>query len=305
MKENIMGFLITLRRFTLALALSVLTEAAHAELRLDTGAIDIAMGTTGQAQGDVYKISLPRTDLSISIDDVKLKPRFALGSWIAFKARGDAAVAHGDLVVMEDEVGPVLRRLDQDGITVTALHNHLIRDTPKVMYLHFGAEGNAEQLAANLRRAVILTKTPIGKPNKAENSEVKHEEELPTQRIQEVLGEKGTVKDGVLSIAVPRHETITMHNLELPPSMGMATAINLQAGGAGKVAATGDFVLAAPEVSRVASALARHGIHVTALHNHLVHSSPDLYFMHFWAHDSPGHVAQGLRAALDAMKGTP
>ena len=300
-----MGSFIRLPGFTVALALIVLAKVVQAEPRLDTGAIDIAMGIAGQPQGDIYKISLPRTDLSISIDDVKLKPRFALGSWIAFKARGDAAVAHGDLVVTEDEVGPVLRRLVQDGINVTAVHNHLIRETPKVMYLHFWAEGDAEQLAANLRRAVILTKTPIEKPHRTENSEAKHEEELPTQRIQEVVGEKGTVKDGVLSITVSRHETIMMHNVDLPPSMGMATAINFQAGAAGNVAATGDFVLAAAEVSRVASALTRHGIHVTALHNHLVHSSPELYFMHFWAHDAPDRVAQGLRTALDAMKGTP
>ena len=127
---------------------------------------------------------------------------------------------------------------------------------------------------------------------------------LPIKDIQEILGEKGTLKDGVLSIAVPRQETLTMHDVELLPSMGMATAINFQAGAGGMVAATGDFVLAASEVYRVASALTRHGIQITALHNHLVRSSPELYFMHFWAHDAPDRVAQGLRAGLDA-KGTP
>ncbi|WP_447986859.1 DUF1259 domain-containing protein [Nitrospira sp. Nam74] len=300
-----MAYLMTFRRLVVAFVLLIGIDRVHADSGLNTSAIDAAMGTAGQAQGDLYKISLPRTDLSVFVDDVRLKPRFALGSWIAFKARGDAAVAHGDLVLVGDEVGPVIRRLEQDDITVTALHNHLIRESPKVMYLHFWAEGDAEQVAINLRRALTLTKTPIGKPNRAENSEVKNEEDLPAHRIQEVLGEKGTVKDGVLSIAVPRKETITMHNLELPPSMGMATAINLQGGGPGKVAATGDFVLAAPEVSRVTSALTRHGIQVTALHNHLVHSSPDLYFMHFWAHDAPDRIARGLRAGLDAMNGTP
>src|SRR6478752_2810727 len=230
MKENIMRCLVTPAGLAMALALVLWAEGVHAELRLYTGAINTALGTVGQAQGDIYKISLPRTDLSVSIDEVKLKPRFALGSWIAFKARGDAAVAHGDLVLMEDEVGPVLRRFEQDGITVTALHNHLIRETPKVMYLHFWAEGDGGQLAANLRRALMLTKTPIRKPSEAENREPKQEQDFPTQQIQEVLREKGTVKDGVLSIAVPRNETITMHDLDLSPSMGMATAINLQAG---------------------------------------------------------------------------
>ena len=288
----------------LGVVLLLLAQGVQAELRLDTGAIETALGTAGQAQGDVYKIVLPRTDLSISIDDVKLKPRLALASWIALKARGDAGVAHGDLVLIEDEVGPVLRRFEQDGITVTALHNHLLRETPKVMYLHFWAEGDAEELAANLRRALIMTKTPIVKQNKAENSGIKDAEALPIKDIQEILGEKGTLKDGVLSIAVPRQETLTMHDVELLPSMGMATAINFQAGAGGKVAATGDFVLAASEVYRVASALTRHGIQITALHNHLVRSSPELYFMHFWAHDAPDRVAQGLRAGLDA-KGTP
>jgi hypothetical protein len=291
-----------LRRITMTTALLMLPLNADAK-QLDTGAIDDAIGMAGQPQGEVYKISLARTDLSISIDDISVKPRLALNSWIAFKAHGDVAVTHGDLVLKEDEVGPVLRMLEQHGITITALHNHLIRETPKVMYLHFWGEGDAEELAAHLRRALILTKTPFAKSNGAEKSQDKTENELPAQRIQEVLGEKGILKDGVLSIAVPRQQAITMHNVDLPASMGMATALNFQAAGVSQVAATGDFVLMAPEVSRVASALVRHGIQITALHNHLILSTPELYFMHFWAHDSTERVVEGLRAALDAMKG--
>jgi len=274
------------------------------EMRLNTGAIEKAIGVTGQVQGDVYKISLPGMGLSVSIDQLKLKPRFALGGWIAFQARGDAAIAHGDLVLTE-EVAPVLQRLEEDGVTVTALHNHLIRESPKVMYLHFWGEGEAEDVAMKLRRALALTKTPVGKPNISPNSPSAQAENLPAERIQGALGQKGTVKDGVLSVSVPRHETITMRDIDLPSSMGMATAINIQAGAMGNVAATGDFVLTAKEVTALASALTRHGIQVTALHNHLVHSSPDLYFMHFWAHDTSDRVAQGLKAGLDAMTGRP
>ena len=302
-----MESLIGLRGLGLAFVLLVVSTGAQGETRLNTEAIEKAMGVAGQVQGDVYKISLPRTDLSISIDQVKLKARFALGSWIAFKGSEKAAVAHGDLVLTEDEVGPVLRKFEPDGITLTALHNHVIRESPKVMYLHFWAEGEAEQLAMKLRRALSVTKTPFGKPDMAQNiqSQSPPGEELPAERILGVLGQKGTVKDGVLSVTVPHPETIRMRDVDLPSSMGMATAINVQAGAVGKVAATGDFVLSAKAVSAVASALTRHDIQVTALHNHLVHSSPDLYFMHFWAHDSPDRVAQGLKAGLDAMTGTP
>ena len=296
---------IGLRGLGLAFVLLVLSTGAQGETRLKTEAIEKAIGVAGQVQGDVYKISLPRMDLSVSIDQVKLKARFALGSWIAFKANGDAAIAHGDLVLTEDEIGPVLQKLEQDGITLTALHNHLIRDSPKVMYLHFWAGGDAEQVAIKLRRGLSATKTPFGKPNMAQKSQSAQGEDLPAERIQGVLGQKGTVKDGVLSVSVPRPETIRMRDVDLPSSMGMASAINVQAGAVGKVAATGDFVLSAKEVSAVASALTRHDIQVTALHNHLVHSSPDLYFMHFWAHDSPDRVAQGLKAGLDAMTRSP
>jgi hypothetical protein len=289
----------------LAFVLSVPVQRIHAEPRVDTQAIEHAMGRAGQMQGDVYKLSFPRTDLSIVVDSIRLQSKFALGSWIAFRPTMGATVAHGDLVLTEDEVGAVVLRLQEDGIKLTALHNHLLRESPKVMYLHFWTEGDAVQIARSLRRALALTKTPLEKPDTAEKTQSPHEEDLSVERIQGILGQKGTVKAGVLSISVPRTETITVSNIELPPSMGMATALNFQVDAAGKVAATGDFVLAAHEVSSVASALAGHGIQITALHNHLVHSTPELYFMHFWAHDSPERVARGLRAGLDAMKGNP
>jgi hypothetical protein len=272
----------------------------HAEGRLDTHGIEQALGVSGKLQGNVFKVALPRTDLSVSVDGLQLQPRFALASWVAFKARGDGAVAHGDLVLLEKEVAAVMERLHEQGVTFTALHNHLIRESPKVMYLHFWAEGPAEQIASRMREALALTGTPLQKdaPKTAEPSEV-----LPAQRIEELLGTKGTTQEGVLAVSVPRAEPVTMNDAELPPSMGMATAINFQAGQNGKIAATGDFVLLASEVNAVASRLIRHGLHVTALHNHLVQGSPDLYFLHFWGHDTVEAVTRGLKAALEVMKG--
>lgn len=266
----------------------------------DTVTIAREMGKAGETQGDVYKISLPRTDLQVTVEGVLLKPGLALGSWIAFRPVEQGAVAHGDLVLGEDEVTPVVRELEEHGVRITALHNHLIHELPRVMFLHFWGQGEAGKLAHNLKQALNKTKTPIGEAKKGETPA--EEVGFDPEQIQATLGHKGTVKNGVLHVSVPRPQTVRESGVELPPSMGTATAINVQGAGAGKVAATGDFVMSENEVNQVARALAVHGIQVTALHNHLVHSSPTLFFMHFWANESAEKVSNGLRAGLDAMK---
>ena len=266
---------------------------------LDTTAIDREIGKAGESKGDVYKISFPRTDLSVTVEGVKVKPGLALGSWMAFRPTGETTIVDGDLVLTEDEMYPVLRDLQQHGLTVTAIHNHLLQESPRIMYLHFWGEGNAAKLAGSLKQALSKSKTPLVAPN---DETTKVEDGFDTNQIQHTLDQNGTFKRGVLHVSVPRPEKITVHGVELPPSMGMATAMNFQAAGDGKVAATGDFVMIDEEVNSVAQALTEHGIRVTALHNHLLHDSPDLFFMHFWAHDSSEKVAQGLRAGLDAMK---
>ena len=267
---------------------------------LDTATIAREIGKAGETQGDVYKISLPRTDLQVTVEGVRLKPGLALGSWIAFKQVEQGAVAHGDLVLGENEVAPVVRELEEHGVRITALHNHLMHELPRVMFLHFWGQGEAGKLAQQLKQALSNTKTPIGEAKKGETPA--EEVGFDPEQIQATLGHKGTVKNGVLHVSVPRPETVTESGVELPPSMGTATAINVQGAGAGKVAATGDFVMSEDEVNHVARALAAHGIQVTALHNHLVHSSPNLFFMHFWANDSVEKVSKGLRAGLNAMK---
>jgi len=270
-----------------------------AKASLDTTAIEREIGKAGDIKGDVYKISLPRTDLSVTVEGVKVKPGLALGSWMAFRPTGETTIVDGDLVLTENEIYPVLRELQQHGLKVTALHNHLVQESPKVMYLHFWGEGDAAKLSSCLKKALSHTKTPFtGSPD--ENT--KAEDNFDTEQIQQTLGQKGTFKQGVLNVSVPRPETITVHGAEVPPSMGMATVMNFQTAGDGKVVATGDFVMIGDEVNAVAPALIEYGIRVTALHNHLIHDSPDLFFMHFWAHDSSDKVARGLKAGLDAMK---
>lgn len=279
---------------------------AEASPILDIKAIEQAIGKPGELKDEVYKISLPRKDLSVSVNDVKLKPGFALGSWIAFKQAGHEAILDGDLVLTAEEVGAVFSQLRKGGIQVSALHNHLIGETPQVMFLHIEGKGDVGKMALSVKEALRLTATPLGSPAAnaigAAMSTPSEEAGFDAERLQRELGHQGKVKDGVLSIAVPRPEAITLDGVLLPPSMGMATAMNFQSGGGNTIAATGDFVMTREEVDRVTRALTDHGILITALHNHLVHGSPDLYFMHFWAHDSVEKVTKGLRAGLNAMK---
>lgn len=281
-------------------------EGEAAAGSLDTKAIDQAIGKPGELKDDVYKVSLPRKDLSVSLNGVQLKSGLALGTWLAFKQAGHEAVLDGDLVLTEQEVGAVFGKLRKEGIQVSALHNHLIGETPKLMFLHIEGKGDAGKMAMQIKEALSLTGTPMEPQLAGATSIVMNtageEADFDAETIQKELGYKGKIKDGVLHVSVPRPESIKLHGALLPPSMGMATALNFQSAGGNKVAATGDFVMVSEDVDRVTKALAEHGILVTALHNHLVHGWPDLYFMHFWADDSAEEVAKGLRAGLDAMK---
>jgi hypothetical protein len=267
---------------------------------LDVTGIDKAIGRSGQIAGDVYRITFPRTDLDVSVAGVRIKPGLALGSWAAFKSNGTQAVVHGDLVLTEAEVNPTISALQQHNFEITALHNHLIDATPPVMYLHYWGQGQAVTLAQDLKDALGHTKTPI--TSVAPPPAVGTTDDLPANRIQEAIGLKGSVANGVLSLSQPRPETIQMMGVVLPPSMGMATAINFQTAGSGKVAATGDFVMTADEVNKVARALRQHDISIAALHNHMLHGTPELYFMHFWAVGDAGKIAAGLKAALAEIK---
>jgi hypothetical protein len=264
---------------------------------LDTAAIERAIGRGGQLSGDVYKVTFPRSDLRVTINGIVIKPGLALTGWAAFKAVGSDAVSDGDLALSDTEVNPIVAKLRAEGLDVTGIHNHLLGESPRVMYVHFFGRGPAARLASSIKAALALTATPM-----ADSAPSAASEDVPgAAEIQQTLGLKGTVKAGVLALAKPRTESIAMMGVTLPPSMGMATSMNFQAAGPGKVAATGDFVLSGDEVNKVITALTAHGVEVTALHNHMIHPNPELYFMHFWAIGTPIQVASGLKAGLDAM----
>lgn len=285
-----------------AVAVALTLTPRQAVPAQDWKPIEVAIGRTGVPQaGDVYRFNFPRSDLRVNAAGVRLKPSFALGGWVAFKmhgggTHGPAAMAMGDLVLTERELSPVMARLLQGGIEVTAIHHHVIRESPRILYMHVHALGNAIDIAQNLREAIALSHTP-GPPSG--NQAPQPASGIDTIAIARVLGYVGKSNGGVYQVSVPRADTIHERDFEIPPTMGLATVINFQPTGAGKAAIIGDFVMRPNEVDAVMRALRTSGIEVTSLHSHLLNEEPKLYFMHYWANDDAVKLARGLRAALD------
>jgi hypothetical protein len=265
-------------------------------------AIETALGKAGTTfPGGVLKFGFPRTDLRVVAGGVTLKAAFALGSWVAFQRVGDHAMVMGDLVLLESEVEAVMASLQENGVTQTALHNHLLGESPRVMYMHIRADGNPARIARAIRAALEFSGTPFGAPPTPPGGAASAPPsfDLDTAGIAGALRARGAVNGGVYQISIPRREKIKEDKHEIPPPMGVATAINFQPTAAGKAAITGDFVLLSREVNTVLWALTEAGIQVTAIHSHMLNEQPRLFFMHFWANDDAVKLARALRGALD------
>jgi hypothetical protein len=271
-------------------------KSAKAPAATDGKDVDAAMGRAGQDQPDgTHKYALPRKDMNLTVNGVQIKAGLALGSWVAFKSTSQGnAMVMGDLVLAEDEVAPVMAELQSGGIEITALHNHLLGESPRVMYMHIHGMGNAANLGKAIHSAIAKTKTPDAGPAAASP-----DLDIDTKQIDQILGHAGKNNGGIYQVSVPRAEHITESGMSVPNSMGVATALNFQPTGGGKAAITGDFVLLGKEVNPVIKALRENGIAVTALHSHMLQEQPRLFFMHFWANDDALKLAKGLRAALD------
>ncbi len=293
-------------RVTVSAAIIVLPIGARAFAQANTSTaaagnwkqVEDAMGRPGQAQpGDVMKFAMPRKDLHVVLKGIDIKPALALGSWVAFKQSSGGATVMGDLVLTEDEIEPVMMKLQEAGIHESAVHNHLIGESPRVLYMHIASHGDTAQMAKAIHDALALTKTPG--PDAGGATPPVADLGFDQKQVEQILGHTGKVNGGVLQIGVPRAETISDAGMPVPSSMGVATALNFQPTGNGKAAITGDFVLLGSEVNNVIKALRQNGIDVTALHSHMLTEEPRLFFMHFWANDDALKLAKGLRAALD------
>ena len=288
-----------------ALAFAALAVAvpAHAAGPWET-AIATALGKPGtEMAGGVYRVGFPRSDLKVVVDGVTLKPSLALGSWVAFMRMGSGndVMVMGDLVLTDAEVNPVMARLVEGGIEITALHNHLLSSTPHTMYMHVGGHGDGAKLAATLRAALALSRTPFPAPTAGAPPAAPAALDLDTAAIDRTLGHAGKENGGVYAISVTRADGPHRAGMVIPDAMGAAIAINFQPTGSGRAAIAGDLVLTAAEVNPVLRALRANGIEIEALHNHMLDDQPRLFFMHFWANDDALKLARGLRAALDKM----
>jgi hypothetical protein len=249
-----------------------------------------------------HRYGFPRTDLSVTLDGVAIKPALALGGWVAFKPAHGGAMIMGDLVLLETEINPVMAKLIEGGLQITAVHNHLLRANPATFYMHVGAHGDPGKMAGVIREALSLSKTPLSVSTVAGPAPA----DLNTAQLDKTIGAKGQSNGGVYQFGVPRRDPVMEDEMPITPAgpMGLATAINFQPTGEGKAAITGDFVLAGKEVNPVIRALRSNGIEVTAVHSHMLDEQPRLFFLHFWANDDAAKLARGLRAALDETAST-
>jgi Domain of Unknown Function (DUF1259) len=284
-------------QFLAICAITTISTAAGAQ-EVDWKKVDEALGRTAAVAGDVHRYGFPRTDLTGTLYGVTIKPTLALGSWAAFKPMHGGAMVMGDLVLLQTEINPVMAKLIENGLEITAVHNHLLRSEPLTFYMHIGGHGDPVKLATAIRTALAASKTPLTPPAPAASPPAI---DLDTAQLDQIIGAKGQNNGGVYAFAVPRRDAVSEDGVQLTPPgpTGVATAIGFQPTGGGKAAITGDFVLSGEEVNPVIKALRSNGIEVTAIHSHMLTEQPRLFFMHFWANDDAVKLAKALRAAID------
>jgi Domain of Unknown Function (DUF1259) len=288
MKRNL-----TLLTLLAAMAFPSLAKAAD----IDWKKVDAALGKTAAVSGEVHRYGIPRSDLHVTLDGVAIKPALALGGWVAFAPMHGEAMVMGDLVLLETEITPVMTKLLDGGLDITAIHNHILRASPATFYMHVGGHGDPEKMAAVIRSALSASKTPFDPP--ATTAGPAPAIDLDTAKLDQIMGVKGTATGGVYQFGVPRRDPSMESGMQVNTPLGGANAINFQPTGNGKAAITGDFLVTGNEVNPLIRALRAGDIEVTAIHSHMLDEQPRMFFIHFWANDDAPKLARGVRAALE------
>jgi hypothetical protein len=267
---------------------------------LDTGAIERLSGAKGalDEKEGVFKVSVPRTDLAVVIGGVKMSPPMGLTSWAAFKRVKNNDMVMGDLVLVQDQVSPVMSAALDNGLEVTALHNHFIWDSPRIMFMHIGGMGREQELATSVGRVFAKIKETTGKTNIPNAQIDPAHSSLDPEKLDSTLGLKGQYKDGVYKFVVGR--TTRMQDVEIGNQMGVNTWGTF-AGSEQRAVVDGDFAMREPELQPVLRALRKAGINVVAIHQHMVGEEPRIMFLHYWGVAPANDLAKGVRTALDVI----
>jgi hypothetical protein len=278
------------------------TEAGETTTTTDGQEIDWkqvgeALGKQGeQKKGGVYKVSFPRSDLDVSVQDVQVKTALSFGSWTAFKpTKNGNALVLGDLVLTGEEYNRVISKLQQGGINQTAIHKHLPDMSTPIWWTHVKGTGDPVEMAKTINNGLGASETPMKETGGSQNGQL----DLPTDKLDEIIGHNGKASSGVYKFGIGVDQTVTIDGVEIPTPMGTTIAFGFQPLGDGKAAINGDFAMTAQEVNPVIQALRERGIQVVSLHNHMLEEKPELYYMHFWETGDATKLAKGLRAGLD------
>jgi len=272
---------------------------------LDIATIERVTGMKGKENKGEYKITVPQNDLQVTVDNFKIIPAMGLGSWAAFTPSPDGAMVMGDIILTENDLKPVQQEVIGQGLTITAIHNHFVRNHPNVMYMHIGGSGPTDQMAQKVKAVFDAVKTSRGHDPAATSSD----SVVTTINVSEldgIIGAKGEWSKGVYKYTLGRPDVMLKeHGVTVSTFLGFNTWAAWQ-GTPDHAAVCGDFTMLEDEVAPVIKTLIENGIEVVAVHNHMTHEQPKIFFLHYWGVGDATKLAQGLKAALNQTgKGMP
>ncbi len=268
--------------------------------QVDSAGIANIMGMKGKSNNGEYKITIPQNDLSVTVDSFKIIPAMGLSTWVAFTPAKDGVMFMGDIVVTETDLKPVQQEIIKQGLTSTAIHNHFIRNHPNIMFMHMGGMGSTEVMARKAKAVLDKVKELRGgDPSKGTASTEAVANSIDTKNLDGIFGAKGEMNKGVIKYTFGRPDVdLREHGVKITTFMGFNTWAAWQ-GTPEKAAVAGDFVMLEDEVEPVLKTLIENGIEVVALHNHMVHEKPHVFFLHYWGMGNAEQLAKGLKAAID------
>ncbi len=269
---------------------------------LDTAKIDELTGIKGKLnqQEGVYKITFPRADVPITVDGWRMPPFMGLGTWAAFAKGADSeAMMMGDTVLFEDEVNAAMSAALDNGLEVTALHNHFFFDEPKVFFMHIGGNGTVAKLASGVRKVYDRIKEIRAKDAKPKNvfgyDPLGEKNSITAAPLNEILGLEGEAKDGMAKFVIGKSSS--MHGVEIRKEIGVNTWAAF-AGSDDNAVIDGDFAMTEDELQPVLKSLRKAGINIVAIHNHMTHETPRIMFLHYWGRGSAKDLARAVKTAL-------